>query len=162
VPLKEKDLAAVVLASNVLTNFKNRSSFTPECIQKKNEVLSYINEYNFDAAKTAAEEYLKEFLKETLVSGVTKKNPLRPKISGSEPSKTIEQNNLTISFDKEKEKLLRTEHWLANRLSLISSSLEQASFTKLFNELKNIEQALSSENLTRKSLEIFKAKNERL
>jgi hypothetical protein len=161
VPLEEKDLVVVKLAHDVLTNFKNRASSTPECIQKKNEVLSYINDYNFDAAKTAAEEYLKEYSKAESFSTFAKKNPLRPKVSGSQPSPTIEKNNLTAGFTKEKEKFLQTEDLLSKRLPLITSPLEQAAFARIVSELKNLEKELS-ENPTRESLELFKAKHEHL
>lgn len=155
VPLTKKDLTIVELAQSALTHFRNQTSKSPESIQKKNEILAHINDYDFQGAKIAAEEYLAYF------SGIKRSSPLRPTVSGPKPSPALEKSNLTKIFALEKEKLLLTEELLMKRLPLLTSDLEKAAFTRLLEELKKLEVTIS-ENPTRESVELFKAKNERL
>lgn len=154
VPLK-KNLTTVELAQNVLTNFKNRTSSTPERIQKKNEVLFFINNYDFENAKKAAQEYMAAF------SGITKQNPLRPTISGSQPSPAIEKANKNKALTAEVERLVAIEEELEISLPFLSSDLEKAAFTRLLTEQKALLQSIS-DNPTRESLALFTAKNDRI
>ena len=152
VPLKKKDLLVVELAETMLTDFNSRESKDQKCITKKNEVLFHINNYDFEKAKIVINEYSAEFSK------FVRRDALRPTISGSKPSPTIEKSNLTRSFTLEQEKLPITEEKLKETLPFLPSPLEKAAFKRLFDELKKLELS-TSENLTRQSLETFTAKN---
>lgn len=133
VQLTKKDLAIVDLAQRALTQFKNQTSKSPESIQKKNEILAYINDYDFEGAKVVIEEYLAEF------SGITKASPLRPTVSGSEPSPAVKKVILSKTITEELERLTAIEKILNQSLPYLSSDLEKAAFTKLLQKQKTLE-----------------------
>jgi hypothetical protein len=136
VPLTKKDFAVVDLAQRALTHFKNQTSPSPESIQKKNEILAYINDYDFEGAKVVIEEYLAAF------SGTKKTSPFRPTVSGSEPSPTVKKAILSKTITEELDRLTAIEKIINQSLPYLSSDLEKAAFTKLLQKQKILEASL--------------------
>ena len=153
VPLTKKDLAIVELAQRALTHFKNQTSTSQESVQKKNEILAHINNYDFDGAKVAAEEYLAAF------SGIKKTSPLRPTVSGSEPSPVAKRAMIHKIVTEELERLDSIEKILSKSLPFLTSDLEKTAFTKLLQKQKVLVESLRA-NPTLELVDAFKRAND--
>ena len=119
VPLERDDLTSVETAWSVLSNFKIRNSTPPGCIEKKNEIISLINDYQFEAAGKAAQEYIDEFsalTRRPKLSVLSPLPPLRPTVSLSTPSPAIATSNLAKSVALHQVLLTKTDELLKKNL----------------------------------------------
>lgn len=100
---------------------------------------TFINEKISAEPKTtepSAEEYLTDF------SGTKRSSPLRPTVSGSEPSSTVKKAILPKTITKEMERLTAIEKILNQSLPYLSSDLEKTAFTKLLQKQKVLEESI--------------------
>ena len=178
VPLSQEDLSSVELSYSVLTNFKIRNSTPPGSIEKKNEVLQLINEYDFVGATKKVEEYMSDFEVATIkepevvpvvapssadgVASAESTEKILPEATpGAAPLLEKEDEHFEKSLAVQEEQLSNIKDILKRMIPLLTSDLEKKAFARLFEGLQKSAQTVF-ETQTKESMDNFRKDNDRL
>lgn len=125
---------------------------------------AYPTSVDFEGVKADAEEY-EDFIKNEpdtpqkneVPPTIIKGNPIRPTVSGSAPSPTLEKSTFIKQFEGQKKILSDTRETLEKILPHLSSEPDKVAFLRLSDELAQLETTITT-NPSKESLAIFSAK----